>query len=276
MTDVRALLKAKRQEARIAHPFATYTSSDQLKCLVCETTIKHASAWEGHLGSKLHRTNITRLKEEKTREARDRTEEREKSPPGKRKAETNKSDKQTDKKRRMDDTEGRRSTHEIPNDFFSDPSHVPIIPEFPSDESDDDAINPVEKTTTEPQSLRVSSTSVVDLEYDLFQRGFLEGTDHSQRYEQATIVAEPVLTSPNVPGFSTTMEVSTQNEGEKDTRDYEERELIMDRLLEEERAQEDADMRVHLMKNKLEGLKKRREAVKALKLKVDIAGKPTK
>ena len=59
-----------------------------------------------------------------------------------------------------------------------------------------------------------------------------------------------------------------QNEVGKDTRDYEERELIMDRLLEEERAQEDADMRVHLMKNKLEGLKKRREAMKALKLQV--------
>jgi len=43
--------------------------------------------------------------------------------------------------------------------------------------------------------------------------------------------------------------------------------------LEEERAQEDADMRVLLMKNKLEGLKKRREDMKALKLQVDTAGK---
>jgi zinc finger protein 830 len=67
--------------------------------------------------------------------------------------------------------------------------------------------------------------------------------------------------------------VLAQNEGEKDTRDYEERELIMDRLLEEERAQEDADMRVHLMKKKLESLKKRREATRALKVQVDIAGK---
>jgi len=66
--------------------------------------------------------------------------------------------------------------------------------------------------------------------------------------------------------------VLAQNEGEKDTRDYEERELIMDRLLEEERAQEDADMRVHLMK-KLESLKKRREDMKALKLQVDTARK---
>ena len=269
MADVRALLKAKRQEARIVHPFATYTPSDQLKCLVCGTLIKHASAWEGHLGSKLHRTNITRLKEEKTRGIREKTEEREQSLPGKRKAETSESDKQTDKKRRTTNDTEARSTHELPNDFFSDPSHVLVTPQSPSDESDDDAVKPAE-IIPEP---RVPSTSVIDLEYDLFQRGFLEGTDRSQTYDRATIVAEPVIASPHVPGFPKIEAVLTQNEGEKDTRDYDERELIMDRLLEEERAQEDADMRVHLMKNKLEGLKKRRETMKALRLQVDIAGK---
>lgn len=264
MADVRALLKAKRQEARIAHPFAAYTPSDQLKCVVCGTLIKHASAWEGHLGSKLHRTNATRLKEVKTRGIQENTEEQ--SVSGKRKAEMDESDKQTDKKRRMAEGHGHSNpVHELPNDFFSDPSHVPVIPEFPSEESNDDAndIN-LAKTTAH-------STSVLDLEYDLFQRGFLK--DHSQTYDQATIVAEPVPASPYIPGFPASTEVLAQNEGEKETRDYEERELIMDRLLEEERAQEDADMRVNLMKNKLEGLKKRREVMKALKLQVDTAGK---
>ena len=138
MADVRALLKAKRQEARIAHPFATYTPSDQLKCVVCGTLIKHASAWEGHLGSKLHRTNTTRSKEAKTRGFRENTEEQ--SLPGKRKAEMDESDEQADKKRRMVEGHGRSTpVHELPNDFFSDPSHVPVIPEFPSDESNDDA-----------------------------------------------------------------------------------------------------------------------------------------
>ena len=266
MADVRALLKAKRQEARIAHPFATYTVSDQLKCVVCGTLIKHASAWEGHLGSKLHRTNTTRLKEvKKTRGIQENTEEQ--SVPGKRKAEMDESDKQTDKKRRVAEGHAGRSNpvHELPNDFFSDPSHVLVIPEFPSDESNDDVnvINLAETTA--------HSTSVLDQEYDLFQRGFL--TDHSQTYDRATIVAEPVPASPYIPEFPASTAVLTQNEGEKDTRDYEERELIMDRLLEEERAQEDADMRVHLMKNKLEGLKKRREDIKTQKLQVDTAGK---
>jgi len=261
MADVHALLKAKRQEARIAHPFATYTPSDQLKCVVCGTLIKHASAWEGHLGSKLHRTNTTRSKEAKSRGIRGNTEEQ--SLPGKRKAEMDESDKQTDKKRRMD---GRSTpVHELPNDFFSDPSHVPVIPELPSDQSNDDANDINLAETTAP------STSVLDLEYDLFQRAFL--TDRSQTYDQATVVAEPVPASPHILGFPASTTPLAQNEGGKDTRDYDERELIMDRLLEEERAQEDADMRVHLMKNKLEGLKKRREAMKALKLQVDTAGK---
>jgi len=264
MADVRALLKAKRQEARIAHPLATYAPSGQLKCVVCGTLIKYASAWEGHLGSKLHRTNVTRSKEVKTRGTWEKIEGKEHSLPGKRKAETNESDSQTDKKRRMDDNEGRST---LPHDFFSDPSQV-----IPENESDDDAndINPAETTTSESQSLRAPSTSILDLEYDLFQRDFLE---RSQAYDQATIVAEPVLASPHVLGFPSTTPVLVQTEDNKDTRDYEERELIMDRLLEEERAQEDADMRVHLMRNKLEGLKKRREAMKALKVQVDIADK---
>lgn len=264
MADVRALLKAKRQEARIAHPFATYTPSDQLKCVVCGTLIKHASAWEGHLGSKFHRKNSTLLKEAKAREIQENTGDQ--SIPGKRKVEMDESDKQTEKKRRMDQCHGHSNpVHELPNDFFSDQSHVPVIPEFPSDESNDDA-----NDINLPETIALS-TSVLDLEYDLFQRGFL--IDHSQTYDRATIVAEPSPASPYIPGFPASSAVLAQNKGEKDTRDYEERELIMDRLLEEERAQEDADMRVHLMKNKLEGLKKRRENMKALKLQVDTAGK---
>jgi len=141
-----------------------------------------------------------------------------------------------------------------------------VIPEFPSDDSND---NPNDINLAETTA---HSTSVLDLEYDLFQRGFL--TDQSQTYDRATIVAEPVPASRYIPGFPASTAVLDQSEGDKkETMDYEERELIMDRLLEEERAQEDADMRVHLMKNKLEGLKKRREDMKTLKLQYDKAGK---
>ena len=69
MADVRALLKAKRQEARITHPLASYTSAGQLRCVACGTAVKHASAWEGHVGSKAHRTNAARLRQEQARQA---------------------------------------------------------------------------------------------------------------------------------------------------------------------------------------------------------------
>jgi zinc finger protein 830 len=44
-----------------------------------------------------------------------------------------------------------------------------------------------------------------------------------------------------------------------------EKELIMDRLLEEERAQEEADAKVVLLKGRLDALKKRRNEAKAAK-----------
>src|SRR5207302_1151730 len=69
MADVRALLKAKRQDVKISHPLASYSSTGQLRCVACGIVVKHASAWEGHLGSKIHRTNVARLKgEEQKRE----------------------------------------------------------------------------------------------------------------------------------------------------------------------------------------------------------------
>ena len=46
-------------------------------------------------------------------------------------------------------------------------------------------------------------------------------------------------------------------------KEQEERELIMDRLIEEERAQEEADERVGLLKAKVEAMKRMREAKKA-------------
>jgi zinc finger protein 830 len=50
-------------------------------------------------------------------------------------------------------------------------------------------------------------------------------------------------------------------------REQDERELIMDRLLEEERAQEDADTRVLILKNRVETLRKKRQEAKANKTK---------
>ena len=56
-------------------------------------------------------------------------------------------------------------------------------------------------------------------------------------------------------------------EAKRRRKEQEERELIMDRLLEEEQAQEEADARVSVLKSKLEALKRNREAARAAKAK---------
>ncbi|KAF8962686.1 hypothetical protein BDZ97DRAFT_1920258 [Flammula alnicola] len=216
MADVRALLKAKRQEARITHPYAAYNSSGQLRCSVCGSIVKHASAWEGHLGSKLHRTNVARMREEEKRQQ----EQQEAVLPepettGKRKAPLEESEIQVEKKRKVEDQAKART--------------------------------------------RTSN----------------EHTDPTEAYDRATVTAEPVLPSAQVPGFPTISPEAVVPEPVKLTdeevrlkRAQEERELIMDRLLEEERAQEDVDTRVQLLKARLEGLRKKRELAKANKTKV--------
>src|ERR1700679_1180253 len=73
MWDVRALLKAKRQEVRITHPYAAYGANGALRCTACGAAIKFASAWEGHLGSKAHRVAVAanlRAKEAEEEKAR--------------------------------------------------------------------------------------------------------------------------------------------------------------------------------------------------------------
>jgi zinc finger protein 830 len=124
-----------------------------------------------------------------------------------------------------------------------------------------------------PPTQSLPPSNEVDLEYQRFQLELLKNTDPSETYDRATVVAEPVLASTNIPGFPTnaTNEVAPAQHADlaeqqsRSKREREDRELIMDRLLEEERAQEDADIRVQILKTKLEGLRKKREATRSNK-----------
>jgi zinc finger protein 830 len=285
MADVRALLKAKRQEARISHPYATYTTAGQLKCTVCGAVVKHASAWEGHLGSKLHRTNVVRMREEERRQrelqeqqARAHEEEEEEEEEtverapkadtaGKRKAAAGVSETPAEKKRKVE-----AQPKGFPQDFFSDPSRAPASLLSPAsdeeDEGEDAEAPPAAPLTTS------TSTTVVDLEYERFQRELLMSStsDPTETYARATVAAEPVPASAEIAGFPPTEPEAAEPEPPKLTedeirrkREEDERELIMDRLLEEERAQEDADTRVLLLKTKLDNLRRKRELAKASK-----------
>ncbi|KAF9474683.1 hypothetical protein BDN70DRAFT_299366 [Pholiota conissans] len=289
MADVRALLKAKRQEARITHPYATYTTAGQLKCSVCGSIVKFASAWEGHLGSKLHRTNVVRMREEEKRQREiqeqqqaqaaevdeDEEEIPEQAPTGKRKA-TGDVEPPNEKKRKVE-ASAKGSKSSFPSDFFSDPSRAPASLLSPdSDEGENEEAAGEGSTAAQPTL--VPKDSVVDLEYERFQRELLASAaaaaNPREAYERATVAAEAVPASTEIAGFPPSgTEVAepappelTEEELRR-KRDEEERELIMDRLLEEERAQEDADTRVLLLKNKLDSLRRKRELAKASKAK---------
>ncbi|KAF9523535.1 hypothetical protein CPB83DRAFT_862672 [Crepidotus variabilis] len=284
MTDVRALLKAKRQEARINHPYASYNGSGQLKCSICTTIVKHASAWEGHLGSKAHRTNVIRKREEEMRQEEMRQQQASRQDDededeamedvgepetavagnnqtaGKRKAALEESSiDQAGKKQKVE-----KPSSGFPSDFFSDPSRAPVLSDR-SDEEDEHATN--EPTKPAPQT-------DIDLEYDNFQREILGPltTDLKEAYDRATVFAEPVVTSSNnTTGFPPTDEAAVEvasaptEEELRRNREEEEKELIMDRLLEEERAQEDADTRVLLLKNKIELMRQKKREAKVKK-----------
>ncbi|KAI0714389.1 hypothetical protein C8T65DRAFT_644164 [Cerioporus squamosus] len=285
MADVRALLKAKRQEVRITHPLASYTSSGQLRCVACGTTVKHASAWEGHIGSKAHRTNAARLREERAREAQRAAEEQESL---KRKAMEVDGDEEGDEETPMVDAKRRRTESEepqraptalaatstsqtaaaqakrgaLPADFFSDPSMVPP----PAEEEEEEADGAAQAD---------GKQDVLDLEWQRFQQSVINAPDYHETYERATVAAEAVLSAEVPQGFPSAPGAEGGGDGEKEgeldeeakrrRKELDERELIMDRLLEEEQAQEEADARVSVLKSKLEALKRNREAAKARK-----------
>ncbi|KAJ7052525.1 hypothetical protein C8F01DRAFT_1221869 [Mycena amicta] len=253
MADVRALLKAKREETRVSHPLASYTNG-QLRCIACGP-VKQASAWDGHVGSKIHRTNVARLREEERQqevERRKREEEEEERARrsvanGKRKAEPDMDDSDTESKRRKVD-------NGFPADFFSDPSRAPP-PTFDDEEPEQPSI---------------------DAEWERFQRDVVNvsepGDVRRDTYDSATVMAEPELVVENLEGLpqqEAEAEASKPKSEDQLRREKEqdERELIMDRLLEEERAQEEADMKVTMLRNRMEALMRKRDAAKAAKSK---------
>ena len=94
-------------------------------------------------------------------------------------------------------------------------------------------------------------------------------------YDRATLVAEPQLVEDTfLEGFPPSArgtvdraaggtKLTPEPEEEQTRKQREEKELIMDRILDEERAQEDADDRVTALKARLAAVKAKRVATKA-------------
>jgi zinc finger protein 830 len=282
MADVRALLKAKREEKRISHPFAAYSQTGQLRCTACSTIVKHASAWNGHLGSKSHRTNAARVKEEEKRQEALEDGNR----PGKRKAADGNISPpgEVSKKARLNNEDQQQQPTALsnapatafPSDFFSDPSRSIALGEAGSDEEEGDKDTP-------PSAAAIPPQSNLDLEWARFQETVINvpmEADARETFERATIFAEPQLSNEIPEGFPSSVipesnvepgvEATTAPKDEVEARrkrENEEKELIMDRLLDEERAQEEADERVNALKARLDLLRQKRMAAKTTRAK---------
>jgi len=345
MADVRALLKAKRQEARINHPYAAYGANGALRCTACGVAVKVASAWEGHLASKSHRVAVAKLK------AKEEEDEEESARPAlsKRKAEEQDGDDDDDDdddddrqmqveveggtevevpprkgkrqhaEEREVDGQAQASSRSFPADFFSDPSRAAPPRD---DEGEDDAMMDQDQDRDRekrPTKTTAAPRSQFDMEWDAFERdmqslsrpvgaaptdsggggaggagaGGAEATgddDPQVAYARATIAAEPELVPslvglPQGPasgddaGAGAGMQgadeegkrkaVAMSEEEERKRKEVDERELIMDRLVDEERAQEDAYTRVALLRNKVQMLKQKRQLAKEKVIKAD-------
>jgi zinc finger protein 830 len=284
MADVRALLKAKRQEARVTHPYASYNASGALRCTACGAAVKFASAWEGHLGSKSHRVAVANLraKEEvaaasraalSKRSAEDDADDAQMEVEGDAEVDVQpKAKRQRTEEREVDVDVDEPTRTTFPADFFSDPSRAPPTQE--DDEDDDEEMGGTATVAAAPPPPK----SQFDLEWAAFERDLQSlqkpALDPQEAYARATVAAEPELvpTLEGLPGQVpaggegapvSELEQKISEEEERKRKMQEEHELIMDRLLEEERAQEEADTRVAALKSRVEMLKKKRELAKA-------------
>ena len=163
-----------------------------------------------------------------------------------------------------------QSNSSFPTDFFSDRNRA--IPISNDDGEDGEPPDTAPKPIVNPQ---------LDLEWAQFEREVLAVpvTEDQGRdiYDRATLIAEPQLAEDTLfEGFPPSTVAPSRGivngaakptlepeEEEQTRKKIEEKELIMDRILDEERAQEDADERVAALKARLVALKAKRVAAKA-------------
>ncbi|KAG9015336.1 hypothetical protein FRB95_010647 [Tulasnella sp. JGI-2019a] len=284
MSDVRALLKAKTKarEPQVQHPLAAYNSSGQLRCTLCATIIKfsNAAAWKSHLDSKVHKTNALRENERK----------------GKRKAEN---DDGMDLDASGDSDGGLAKKRKIATDGAAGPSLATEANGFPSDFFTDpsrrlEAAEEEQGSEDNENSAPTRTSATIDSEFEAFERALSRvkpAPDAMQAlYSRATVMAEPELVDiealqadgfpPEVaaegaqdgstvkPGGEQTVgggdeQAEEETEAQRAKRkEMEEKELILDRIVDEERAQEAAEEKVTALRTRFEAIKKQREAKK--------------
>ncbi|KAF7970111.1 hypothetical protein HWV62_24992 [Athelia sp. TMB] len=214
MSDVRVLLKARCQEARVNHSLASYSEKS-----------------EGHLGSNGHRA--TALYGQDKRDKQKKHSECRRRRPREigrlmRRARAAGSVNGVNGEEDVDVDAHAESGGQFFKDFFSDPSQVPI--QSTMDDSDNEA------EPAAPAIPVTQATDILDLEWQKSPQAIvLNPHDERDKYHRAT-------------------------------KEEDERGLTMDQLMDKERAQEDADMRVSsAVKAQIRGLEKKREVAKKAK-----------
>ncbi|WWD20409.1 hypothetical protein CI109_104885 [Kwoniella shandongensis] len=271
--DARSLLRAKKAEARISHPYAAYNAAGVLRCSICAVPVKQ---WDAHLLTKQHRTSVAREKAEQEKARSKRAAEDSAGGGGKR-ARTAQTAVPQEEEEEEDGPAG------LPAGFFSSgnrptvavtsdepgPSSAPApsvaaaaapVPAQTGDAELDDFLSSLNSDVDTPSTSTIAVPPTAASKRKIAT--YKEVIPGQASYEAAPVRIIPAEENPDGQGGGAEAETEPEEtEAERRARlEREEREDIVARLEEEERAQEDADSRVTMLKQRMEMLKKRREA----------------
>ncbi|OQO03834.1 hypothetical protein B0A48_10475 [Cryoendolithus antarcticus] len=224
--DARALLRAARKERRITHPHASYTSSGNLLCNLCEVPVKSEAAWGGHLHSTGHTLRLSRAQD-----AARRTTEVGIGNARKRKAGSPPIEEEAE--------EGSKRVR------FEDDASAAAA-------SQEAALSMGDAKAPLPPSVAEESNPTDEAELALLNAE-LSALDQASRYSAATISA-PALSAEEL-AAQAREEISAQR-GKRDVEIADEREEAEGRLQEEFAEMEELEGRVRRLRERREGLRK--------------------
>ncbi|WVQ66157.1 uncharacterized protein L199_004335 [Kwoniella botswanensis] len=274
--DAKSLLRAKKAESRITHPYAAYNNAGVLRCSICAVPVKQ---WDAHLMTKQHRQSVAREKAEQEKALKAKTKS--KRPlsqstdiDGQGQGQAGESSKRakiqaTHTEEDEDDDETGSGVGGLPAGFFSSSNQPKPISRSPSpgpqqslqptgDTELDDFLSSLNDDT--PSSAAPITAQSQTKQINGKRKTYKEIIPSQTSYEAAPVRIAPTTQDDQKDAVQEEAEPEESEQERKERLEREEREEIVRRLEEEERAQEDADSRVASLKARMEMLKKRREA----------------
>ncbi|GAC93148.1 hypothetical protein PHSY_000711 [Pseudozyma hubeiensis SY62] len=233
--DARLLLRTAANErvraaaSGISDPFASYSSSGNLRCSACDyLTIKPESLWGAHVLSKSHRANAARIKQEdQLRQA-----EQQRTKDGKRKAEDADGDAQADSLATSTDADLDQQHSAL----ASKKARTDVSDAAPAVDAEWELFkSQMESTEIEPDPSTIPSSAGAALEAEaqlITNDNAKDGSDGIEDKSPEELAAE-----------------------ERARKEQEEREEIFSRVEEEQRLQDEADQRVTALKERLQRIK---------------------